>query len=106
MGIRSDVGIALTKDVVLPEAIKKFLSQADEMHVDPAGTLYVFEQISWSSSNKEVGQFMVFYNALPSEHYLVVEACNEYPDPNSVDGAWGDNPWGLCQVISASLHYR
>lgn len=108
MGIRSDVGIALKKDVVLSEETMSFLAQADVEYEDEEGTLYVFEYVKWYRDSYQ--DLINLYNDLKSqdeESYLICEACHDHPsyesDGNS--GAWYDNPWGLSVCISVSLNY-
>ena len=110
MGVRSDVGIALKKGLakkVLKECEELF-DYADEHLKHKEGSLFVFRDIKWYTvEDKGIALLYKFLQRAKAAHYLVVEACLDYPASDEGDiGGWYYNPWGLCKCVSATIEYE
>lgn len=110
MGIRSDVGVALKKSLVdklTDEQKKSWFDDATTVLEHEEGTLWVWEYVKWYAD--EYTSIKTMYAWL-KEHddsdYIVVEACQDYPESEDGDrGNWLNNPWCLRKIVSASLDY-
>ena len=106
MSTRSHVGIAIHKDINLTEEVKEYLSDADQVIKHEQGTLYVFEDIKWSS---EAGTYasqdalMDFLHVQEGDKWRLVEACHDYPASSTDEGGWVDNPFKLARIITTEL---
>ena len=108
MGIRSEVGVAVKKNVKFSEATQAMLeNRSDDKLEDEEGTLYIFNDTKWYTDDDP--ELIQLYRELKEniEDCLVCEACNEFPSLDSVGnfGEWNDNPWDLGINISVSLSY-
>ena len=118
MSSRSDVGIAIKKELLisLSPSIHGFLSEvAEEKHEREEGMLFVCRDVSWSQMNPAIKElYKELVNCEPSVStgvtddggYRIVEACFDYPDSDENDqGGWLDNPWKLGKYVSVSLAF-
>ncbi len=113
MGVRSDVGLALTEKAV--QILKKdhadvwaWLNiECTDHQAREDAQLFIFECVKWY--NPEVEGIKNLYDALEglSQEYKLVDVCGEYPLSDENDsGSWDDNPWGLCRNVTAELYIR
>jgi hypothetical protein len=108
MGVRSDVGLAVKKAAweEAPESFRDFwISESDEVLEDDEGTLFVLKDYKWYTDYEDIRDVLSYLRSRP-EDYLCVEACSEYPDADSEEGEWRDNPWNLTLNISVTLSYE
>ncbi len=110
MGIRSDVAIAVSKDIKLSETALELLSDADDTYKHSDGTMYHFEDIKWYDTDEEIKGFLAELKEKDpgGENYLIIEACHEYPDLEGAGstGGWADNPWGIRLNVSVSIAFN
>ena len=109
MGIRSDVVVALKKNLVddLTEEQKTaWFGAADRKLEHEEGTLYHWDHTKWYF--EEYDHLVSLYEWLYNQDYddfLVVVACHDYPESFDGDlGAWTDNPWNAHRMISISIN--
>jgi hypothetical protein len=107
MGIRSDVGLALRKNVTIPTAVQVQLDVLCTKRLfHQEGTLLLFKNIKWDPFYVDVDLFLRWLQEdVDNQDYLLVEACFDYPDPDAISGDWYDNPWNLTTHISVELRY-
>jgi len=107
MSTRSNVGLALHKDVELSTETLEWLSNlADEKHECDEGTLFIMESVKWSDLDPDVTRLMMELKPYEAK-YLLVDACMDYPSSDENDsGGWDDNPWRLGKFISVNLTYE
>jgi hypothetical protein len=109
MGVRSDVGVAISKDVLGNISVDdhaKWFGDAHDVLKDDSGTLFVWKQLKWYPNTEPVMSLMAFLREQDPEDFLVIAACSEYPEDSSADeGEWYDNPWGLCRYVSCTIEY-
>ena len=125
MGVRSDVGIAITNEVYdqLSVRTKLFLQEdfSEEDHREdppgfaegtegPGGRLFHCSGIKWYRGGyKEIDRL---YNELDEinedgEGYLILEGCYEHPESDEATaGIWWDNPWDLFRNVCVSVDYH
>ena len=109
MGVRSDVVVALKKNLVdeLTEEQKTAWFGACKRKLEhEEGILYLWEYTKWYF--EEYDHLVSLYEWLRSQDYddfLVVVACHDYPESFDGDlGAWTDNPWNAHRMISISIN--
>lgn len=116
MSSRSKVAIAIRYNVweTLPEDMREWLGESDEVYQNEAGFLFILDDIKWpivsmiekDDSSDEVENLIRFLKTQPESDYLVVEACYDYPDSDDGDmGSWNDNPWNVRRVISVDISF-
>ena len=106
MGIRSDVGIAIKKNVQLSEDTVAWLKEycwEELSHKD--GTLYVLNGVKWYDLDPRVVNLNNELDNYNSRDYKIIEACSEFPNSGVDSGDWDDNPWDLYKEVSVSLGY-
>jgi len=115
MSIFSDVAVALRKDALeaLPKNILEWLeaTKAQEDLADCSnrddndrGRIFILRDMKWDRGHEDVNALYVALEALDEESYLVLEACHEYPETDSMDkGGWVDNPFRLKKYLKAEL---
>lgn len=109
MSTRSQVAFAIHKDIVLPEEVKEYFSDADDTVTAPEGTLYVFEDIKWASEPgvyADQDKVMEFLQEQEEGKWRMVEACHAYPDSSSDEGGWVENPFNLQRMVSVHLTWQ
>ena len=116
MGIRSDVGIAITNEVFdqLSVRTKLFLQEdfSQEDHIkegEDGGRLFHCSNIKWyRGGDKEIGRLYKELDKIDEEGegYLILEGCYDYPESDEGQaGNWWDNPWDLYKSVSVSVEY-
>jgi len=111
MGIRSEVGLAVTPEVFTElrkssGLVKELLDNADDELVrDGEGVLFVWSSIKWYTDNDDISALLKALEKLDAEEFLLIEACSEYPDSGMVRGEWVDNPFDLEARTTVELHY-
>ena len=114
MGIRSDVAVALKKNVfdglsaesktALDDWFQKPVSETQDGHV-----LFYEEHIKWySDTYKELRDFYSeLLDNFDDEDYLIVQACHDYPESDEGNlGGWYENPWEIYKNWSVSLEWE
>jgi len=113
MGIRSDVAVALKKNVWdgLSEESRSTLTEwfhEPESTTKEGHVLLHNEHIKWyHDSHKDLRDFYseLLYN-FDDEDYLIVKACHDYPETTNGDlGEWHDNPWNIYKSVSVSIQW-
>ena len=115
MGIRSDVGIAITNEVYdqLSVRTKLFLQEnfSEEDHIkegEEGGRLFHASNIKWYPSYSEIARvYKELYEINEDgESYLIIKGCYEYPESIEDDaGNWWENPWDMYRSVSVSVDY-
>jgi hypothetical protein len=109
MGTRSDVGVAISKDVlgeISVDDYAKWFGAAEDVLENDRGTLFVWKYVNWCRYTEPVMSLTAFLREQDPEDFLVVAACPEYPeDTSDNEGEWYDNPWGLCKYVSCTIEY-
>ena len=112
MGIRSDVFVALKKELVekLPEKYDKMLREEYRAEVleHAEGRAYFMEYVKWYAHND--AELVEFYEWLDGneamDQHLVIEACHDFPESTDGDaGDWNNNPWGACRYVRAGIEF-
>ena len=113
MGIRSDVAVALKKNVWdnLTEESKSTLddwfqgpaSETQEGHV-----LFYEERIKWYQSYDDLVQlYAELIDVFDDDDYLIIKACHDYPESDEGNlGGWYENPWEIYKNWSVSLEWE
>tara|TARA_R110002126_G_scaffold57851_2_gene153099 strand:+ start:788 stop:1165 length:378 start_codon:yes stop_codon:yes gene_type:complete len=124
MGIRSDVGLALSRtgaealraagyDVTLlfdtVDVIEGSRADIESGKVDPAdigAELHTVQDIKWYvDSYEDIKALYRELEKLDDEDYLLLQACSEYPDSGDDRGDYYCNPFDLCKRVSAVLNW-
>mgnify|MGYP005830672361 FL=1 len=124
MGVRSDVGIAITNEVFdqLSVRTKLFLKEDfhEEEHMEdppgfaagtegPGGRLFHCSNIKWyRGGDEEIDRLYKELDKIDEdgERYLIIEGCYDYPENTDSDaGNWWDNPWDMYKSVSVSVEY-
>jgi len=112
MGIRSDVAIALKKNVfdglsaesksTLDDWFQGPVSETQEGHV-----LFYVERVKWYRSYDDLVQlYAELTDVFDDEDYLIVQACHDYPESDEGNlGGWYENPWEIYKNWSVSLEW-
>jgi hypothetical protein len=112
MGIRSDVAVALKKNVwdnltaesksTLDDWFQEPASETQEGHV-----LFYDERIKWYQSYDDLAQlYAELTGVFDDEDYLIVQACHDYPESDEGNlGGWYENPWEIYKNWSVSLEW-
>jgi len=111
MGVRSDVAVCLASEVygVLPAEIHKWLKEdANSVSEVTEGVMFLFRDVKWyRDSDAGIIELYKWLKTQDEDHYLVMEACPEYPDNYDGDlGSWCDNPWNVHKQVSVSLEFE
>lgn len=109
MGVRSDVGVALKKNVLdaMNDTQKReWLGDCDCKYEHEEGTLFFFENRKWYIDHDPTLEEMYSWLRTQDLHDVcIVEACHDYPESDQGDlGWWNENPWNLYRVIRVSLN--
>ena len=113
MGIRSDVAVALKKEV-FDNLSAKSSKTLDEWFVQPASVsqdghvLFYEEHIKWynTSDNGLINLYSELVSVFDDEDYLIVEACHDYPESTEGNvGGWYENPWDIIKNYTVSLEW-
>tara|TARA_R100000908_G_C3747936_1_gene142938 strand:- start:775 stop:1188 length:414 start_codon:yes stop_codon:yes gene_type:complete len=113
MGIRSDVAVALKKEV-FDNLSAKSRKTLDEWFVQPASVsqdghvLFYEEHIKWynTSDNGLINLYSELVSVFDDEDYLIVEACHDYPESTEGNvGGWYENPWDIIKNYTVSLEW-
>ena len=113
MGIRSDVAVALKKEV-FDNLSAKSRKTLDEWFVQPASVsqdghvLFYEERIKWynTSDNGLISLYSELFSVFDDEDYLIVEACHDYPESTEGNvGGWYENPWDIIKNYTVSLEW-
>lgn len=112
MGIRSDVFLAVKTDIA-SEFNEKFgpmlrEEYGAEVFEHAEGTAYFMDYVKWYHDIYD--DLVEMYRWLDAqeddENYIIIQACSEYPEDHNEDlGAWDENPWGACRVVSVSIQF-
>ena len=111
MGIRSDVAIALKKNVydMLSVDSRNFLVEwfKEPFETEKEGYLFFTESVKWY--HQSYTDIRAFYNELwndfEDEDYLILKACHDYPtSKEGDDGEWHDNPWQIYRDVSVRIN--
>ena len=113
MGVRSDVGLAITQNaytsltVEQREKIQQVMEWVEDTIENDEGFLFVWRDVKWyETSYQEIIDLYAVLNELNSDEFLLITACSEYPEDTSADrGRWRDNPWNLCKYTSCTLEW-
>ena len=114
MGIRSDVAVALKKNVYdgLSEESKKTLSEwfLQPQDVTREGHVFFYgESLKWYYNLYD--DLMQLYAELIGgpwyeDDYFIVQACHDYPGSDEGNlGGWYENPWDIYKNWSVSLEW-
>ena len=113
MGIRSDVFVALKKELVekLPAKHDKLLREGfgAEVLEHADGRAYFMTFVKWYVDlDSELRALYAWLDKKASdEDFIIVEACHDYPESHDGDaGDWGDNPWGACRYVRAGIEFE
>ena len=113
MGIRSDVAVALKKNVFdnLSAGSRQTLSEwfGEPASVNGQGhVLFYTEFVKWYFSSYEdlVALYAELLDSFDEEEYLIVQACHDYPESTEGDlGGWYDNPWGAYRSVRVEVKW-
>jgi hypothetical protein len=110
MSTRSDVGIALKKNVfeALSTETRDFLEQVFEAHThSEEGIFFHATYLKWYTHDGS--QVEKLYSELldfDDDDFQIIEACHDYPDSDEgCAGAWDENPWGALKEINVSIDF-
>jgi hypothetical protein len=111
MGIRSDVAVALKKNVYdgLSQESKETLVEwfMEPVSITEEGVLFYEQGIKWYSQIFE--ELVALYKNLrdfDEEDYLIVQANHDYPEyVNGDAGGWIENPWEVYRNWSVSIEW-
>lgn len=109
--IRSDVGIALKKNVQdgLSAETQNFLEEwAETVLVADEGVLFYAADVKWPNFDVD-GPVLKLYDELAEfeeDDFLVLEGCHDYPDSTEGNaGSWVENPWNLVRYVTVRVDY-
>lgn len=106
MGTRSDVFIAVKRgSKTMPADVATFLQSLDPVHeVVDEGECFFIVDVRWGLDHPCVDALYAYLGSLPTDSYLVIEACYDYPASDDGDiGQWHDNPWGARKSLSVAV---
>ncbi len=95
MGIRSDVFVAIHKDLWGKVAHLPIWNDASVSREEGGHFAFLFQDISWNRYDDET--IVELYRLIEDAQDLhwIVEVCHDYPESTEGDsGNWSDNPWG------------
>ena len=113
MGIRSDVAVALKKNVwdnltaesksTLDDWFQEPASETQEGHI-----LFYEERIKWYQGYDDLAQlYAELIGVFDDEDYLIIKACHDYPESDEGNlGGWYDNPWEIYKNWEVSLEWE
>ena len=102
MSTRSDVAIAVSKNVELTDVAKNILKNCDKEIKIEEGVLYLFECVKWDSSYELAQEF----RSQECNDWEIREACLDHPEDESGDyGCWNDCPWDIkiCRKVEINI---
>lgn len=117
MGYRSEAALCIDKNgksalkVKLDEAnketqkiVREFLAHSDKHLADSESSseLWFWDWIKWYSDYPEIGFMENLLNQMDTEHFLFIRI-GEDSDDSEVQGAYWDNPFGMC--LSRSIEF-
>ena len=108
MGIRSDVFFAHKSSLSLPQKFVDMLTQnfGAEILNHKEGVAYNMQYVKWHLSYEELVDFYSFLNDQSDDDFVVIEACQDYPESTDGDaGAWNDNPWGAYRFVRTGIEF-
>lgn len=110
MGIRSDVGLAISAELYSKMGGKEFdwlRNEAYETHTHPLGILFVFRETKWYGDDVYKLRYFLEENDEEEGSYFEAIACSESPELGDDDyhGDWWDNPWNLCKRTTVTLEF-
>ena len=113
MGIRSDVAVALKKNVFdnLSEESKKTLSEwfLEPQDVTEEGHIFFYgESLKWYHGLYD--DLRAFYGELfdkfDDDDYIIIQACHDFPESTEGNaGGWYENPWDIYKNWSVSIEW-
>lgn len=111
MGVRSDVVLVLKTELVeklSDEMKKRWFHDCNRCYKNSAGVLYEWEYVKWYMDDyPELKEMYAWLREQPTEDFLVVEACHDYPENCDGDlGSWNDNPWNVYRNVSVSVNFE
>jgi len=112
MGIRSDVAVALKKNV-WDNLTAESKSTLEDWFVEPENVteeghvLFYVERVKWYRSYDDLVQlYAELIDVFDDEDYLIIQACHDYPESDEGNlGGWYENPWELYKNWSVSLEW-
>ena len=112
MGIRSDVAVALKKNV-WDNLTAESKSTLDDWFVKPENVteeghvLFYVERVKWYRSYDDLVQlYAELTDVFDDEDYLIVQACHDYPESDEGNlGGWYENPWEIYKNWEVSLEW-
>lgn len=110
MGIRSDVGLAISRELfnqITEEQRKEWFSDCEEMVFREDAVLLVWSNVKWYPSYAEIASLTTWLRDKDEKSFLLLVATPEYPDDDSeCMGEWHDNPFSLYKWRSAGIEYE
>ena len=114
MGVRSDVAVALKKNVwesLTPESKKtlgEWFPEGPASETQDGHVLFYDERIKWYHEIYEdlVQLYAELNGVFDDEDYLIIQACHDYPTSDEGNlGGWYENPWEMYKNWSVSLEW-
>jgi hypothetical protein len=104
MGIRSDVFVAIHRDLWGKVEHLSIWGDADSHNTEDGHHGFLFTDIKWyRCEDQHIAELYRLIDNDPALHWIV-EACPEYPESSDGDsGEWSNNPWGGHRVVSVSI---
>lgn len=98
-----DVAFAIKKEALeklSPKDVQRIFGDATERMEDPAGTLFLWEQVPQTRpTNCGLGHVVEFaWKHLDRNDFLYISTVIQ-----SEDGRWESNPWGVCCQMDVQL---
>lgn len=113
MGVRSDVGLAIKRNVYTSLTVEQrgkiaeIINQVDETIEHDEGFLFTWRSVKWYHDSFQVLKDLYsVLESLKADDFLVVVATPEYPESTDGDcGDWWNNPWELRKYSTCTLEF-
>jgi len=113
MGVRSDVGLAIKRNVYTSLTVEQrgkiaeIMKHSNETYEHDEGFLFTWSDVKWYlDSYQEIKHLYEVLESLQVDDFLMVVATPEDPTDIGDDrGDWYDNPWDLRKYSTCTLEF-
>lgn len=113
MGIRSDVGLAIKRDLYTSLTVEQrgkiasVIKDVDKTYEHDEGFLFTWCDVKWYRESYQVlNDLYGVLEQLDSQGFLLIVATPDYPSDCDDDlGDWYNNPWELRKYSTCSLEF-